>query len=92
MLQAAGHTLQGICDMAGNVQEWVEDCWFESYRGAPGNGAARLGCEDDAEPWRTRRNGGWSAEAFYLRSAARDGRPAIRNHLIGMGFCIAKSP
>jgi formylglycine-generating enzyme required for sulfatase activity len=26
-------------DMAGNAAEWVEDCWNESYKGAPSNGS-----------------------------------------------------
>ena len=26
----------GLHDVMGNVWEWVEDCWHESYRGAPG--------------------------------------------------------
>jgi Sulfatase-modifying factor enzyme 1 len=31
----------GLDDMAGNTFEWVEDCWHESYQGAP----------DDRTPW-----------------------------------------
>ncbi|MDA1090185.1 MAG: SUMF1/EgtB/PvdO family nonheme iron enzyme [Proteobacteria bacterium] len=31
----------GIYDTAGNVFEWVEDCWNESHANAPKNGAAR---------------------------------------------------
>jgi formylglycine-generating enzyme required for sulfatase activity len=30
----------GIYDVHGNVSEWVEDCYHESYRGAPGDGSA----------------------------------------------------
>ncbi len=26
--------------MHGNVREWVEDCWNESYHGAPSDGSA----------------------------------------------------
>lgn len=32
----------GIHDMAGNVQELTADCWFDSYEGAPADGAPRL--------------------------------------------------
>jgi formylglycine-generating enzyme required for sulfatase activity len=31
----------GLVDTAGNVAEWVEDCWNDSYRGAPTDGSAR---------------------------------------------------
>ena len=29
----------GLYDMAGNVSEWVQDCWHENYNGAPDDGS-----------------------------------------------------
>jgi formylglycine-generating enzyme required for sulfatase activity len=38
----------GLYDTAGNVFEWVEDCWHDNYNGAPMNGSAwkEPGCGD----------------------------------------------
>ena len=42
----AGNTEQDLCNMAGNVSEWVEDCWHQTRRrrgtfeGAPTDGSA----------------------------------------------------
>lgn len=33
----------GIHDMLGNVEEWVVDCWHDSYRGAPSGQEPRTG-------------------------------------------------
>jgi formylglycine-generating enzyme required for sulfatase activity len=58
----------GLFDMAGNAAEWVEDCWSESYRGAPSDGAAwgKPQCRE-----RVLRGGSFNNDPRYLRSAAR---------------------
>ncbi|MDD2805914.1 MAG: SUMF1/EgtB/PvdO family nonheme iron enzyme [Elusimicrobiales bacterium] len=35
-----GNTAQGLCDMAGNVRQWVHDTYRDSYKGAPADGSA----------------------------------------------------
>ena len=58
----------GLSDTAGNVWEWVEDCWNENYHGAPSDGSAWLGgnCSN-----RVLRGGSWSDTPGDLRSAYR---------------------
>ncbi|MFO1434589.1 MAG: SUMF1/EgtB/PvdO family nonheme iron enzyme [Candidatus Competibacteraceae bacterium] len=58
----------GLHDMSGNVWEWVQDCWHDSYKGAPVDGSAweKENCEE-----RVLRGGSWLHVPTRLRGAAR---------------------
>ena len=56
----------GLHDMHGNVWRWVEDCWNESYKGAPSDGSAWTSGDCSR---RVLRGGSWSNRARFLRSA-----------------------
>ena len=58
----------GLHDVHGNVDEWVEDCWNDSYQSAPSDGSAweRGDCGR-----RVVRGGSWFIGPRYLRSANR---------------------
>ena len=63
----------GLYDMHGNVYEWVEDCYVNTYTGAPSDGSARTsGCGSDVF-WAVVRGGSWFVYPQYLRSASRYG-------------------
>ena len=58
----------GIHDLAGNVSEWVADCWHDSYRRAPQDGSAWVnpGCRIQVI-----RGGSWASSPAHTRSAWR---------------------
>jgi formylglycine-generating enzyme required for sulfatase activity len=62
----------GLYDMAGNVGEWVEDCYQETYRDAPTDGSAFESCMPKFHNARVMRGGAWNAIPAWLRSGSRD--------------------
>jgi formylglycine-generating enzyme required for sulfatase activity len=76
----------GLYDMAGNVWEWVEDCWNPTHAGAPADGSARGGdCTR-----RVLKGGAWYFEAAYLRAASRLSYPKT-SRLNVVGFRVGRS-
>lgn len=71
----------GLYDTAGNVGEWVEDCFHEGYKGAPVNGDA----------WRTPqckyysvRGGSFKSDYSDITNASRSrAKPGKRHKTIG---------
>jgi formylglycine-generating enzyme required for sulfatase activity len=78
----------GLHDTAGNVWEWVEDCYGGSYASAPKNGAA---WEDGDDCSRVVRGGSWYFEPRSVRSANRIwDYPQYRRN--DGGFRVARAP
>mgnify|MGYP003584174175 CR=1 FL=1 len=78
----------GLYDTTGNVWELVEDCWHDSYRGAPTDGSAWT---DGCAGARVDRGGGWSSSADYSRSAAR-GSDSPNYRYVNIGFRLVRQP
>jgi formylglycine-generating enzyme required for sulfatase activity len=78
----------GLNDMLGNVWEWVEDCYHESYDQAPKNGSAWT--ERDCKE-RVSRGGSWGdLPQVLLRTAFRLRTPPV-NRYEGLGLRVGRA-
>ncbi|WP_407356323.1 formylglycine-generating enzyme family protein [Methanolobus sp. WCC5] len=73
----------GLYDMHGNLWEWVQDRYHESYEGAPADGSAWEETDSNAKEFYVLRGGSWITSAVGCRSASRyyyspDGRRSRR--------------
>ena len=77
----------GLYDMLGDAHSWTQDCWNETYSGAPTDGSSwQIGdCSQ-----RILRGGDWDSTPPNLRSAARL-MDTTSDHLNGFGFRMART-
>ncbi|MEN0005609.1 MAG: formylglycine-generating enzyme family protein [Bacteroidota bacterium] len=87
---AAGHKLPntlGLYDMSGNVWEWCEDVWRDSYKDAPQDGSPQT--KGERVRLRVVRGGSWVGNDDDSRAAIRDGDNA-NFRLISVGFRLSR--
>ncbi|MDX1908392.1 MAG: formylglycine-generating enzyme family protein [Bacteroidia bacterium] len=81
----------GLYDLSGNIWEWCEDDWHDTYKGAPTDGGAWI----DSAQRGSRRvmcGGGWSLNALYCRVSYRYGdMSAYRNNHVGLRLACSAS-
>ena len=73
--------------MHGNVWEWVEDCWNDSYSGRPSDGSAWTSGDCGT---RALRGSSWSDAPGNLRSAVRYWL-STGSRVIAIGFRVART-
>lgn len=76
-----------VHDLSGNVMEWVDDCWHDSYRRAPADGSSWVnpGCQN-----RVIRGGHWASAKSDYQINHRI-KAETDYHDPRLGFRVAKS-
>jgi formylglycine-generating enzyme required for sulfatase activity len=77
----------GLFQVHGNVFEWVDDCYHDSYAGAPSDGSVWLSGDCSV---RVVRGGAWLSDPTYLRSAYR-GKTTTNTRDSMFGFRVART-
>jgi formylglycine-generating enzyme required for sulfatase activity len=77
----------GLYDMAGNVFQWVQDCYHDNYNGAPTDGSAWTGGDCGRH---VVRGGSWVDRPPFLRAAHRL-RFSAAFRLSNLGFRIGRT-
>jgi len=77
----------GLHDLAGNLSEWVADCWHANYRRAPRDGSAWVnpGCRDQVI-----RGGSWASSPAQTRASWRAPAPVDTTNA-RIGFRVART-
>ena len=78
----------GLHDMLGNVWEWAEDCWHDSYAEQPPTDG-RAGTSGGDCSLRVLRGGSWSIGPGHLRAAFRS-RNDVDYRINNVGFRVAR--
>jgi formylglycine-generating enzyme required for sulfatase activity len=78
----------GLHDMAGGVAQWVSDCWFKDYHGAPRDGSSRNlpTCREHVL-----RGGSWKHDPTYVSVTSR-GKYDTDVRYIAHGVRVARAP
>jgi formylglycine-generating enzyme required for sulfatase activity len=80
----------GLYQVHGNVWSWVEDCWRDTYKGAPADGSAWTGGDCSH---RVLRGGGWFNHPRNLRAADRHRIPSdVRVDDVGFRVAMTLNP
>jgi formylglycine-generating enzyme required for sulfatase activity len=77
----------GLYDMAGNVWQWVQDCYSPNYDQAPMDGSAATGQDC---MYRVARGGSWNLGSEYVRSAIRFRYPS-NYQALNRGFRVSRT-
>jgi formylglycine-generating enzyme len=80
----------GLYDMLGNVANWIEDCYVESYSGTPTDGSPNTSGDCKS---RVVRGGSWLNIPRFVRAANRNVfGPDSRSNYIGIRLARTITP
>lgn len=79
----------GLYNLHGNVREWCDDSWHDSYEDAPRDGRSRDDDDPSGDLSRVVRGGSWNNRAEFLRSAHRS-QFVPRDRSVSIGFRVAR--